>query len=99
MRLQILNASATLSDDLLVPLSRAGRVLFDIAMIEGLGGVGKSADRIGLERVAFGSHAPFFYAESSVLKLKESEFTDEERAAIRATNAERWLMGKLKVES
>jgi predicted TIM-barrel fold metal-dependent hydrolase len=90
LRLQILNASAALADDLLVPLSRAGRVLFDIAMVEGLGGVGKFADRIGLERVAFGTHFPFFYAESSALKLKESEFTDEEREAIRGTNAERW---------
>src|SRR5262249_46954228 len=71
LRLQILNAIGTLADDILIPLSRSGRVLFDFAMVESLGGVAKFADRVGLERVAFGSHFPFFVAESSHLKLKE----------------------------
>ena len=42
-------------------------------------------------RVLFGTYAPFFYPESAVLKLDESELGELRRSAIAATNARRLL--------
>ena len=47
--------------------------------------------QLPVERVVFGSHAPFFYLESSLLKLKESVLSDAQAKAIRAENARRLL--------
>ena len=66
---------------------------FEMSHFEGVGGVKTTADEIGIERVLFGTHAPYFYPESSHLKVfTESELSDSEIAAITHENAER-LMG------
>ena len=39
------------------------------------------------DRVLFGSHAPLFYFESSLLKLKESPLSQEQLRAIRFGSA------------
>ncbi len=89
LRLVLLNALRTLRGKPLVELVSAGAVHVEISMLEGVGGVGNLITQIPAERVLFGSFAPLFYFESSVLKLKESPLSDEQLRAIRFENARR----------
>lgn len=68
-------------------LSAAGTCYFDTAMVEGVGGVARLAAEVSANRVLFGSHFPFFYFESSDLKLKEAGLPPDEDRAIREGNA------------
>src|SRR5262249_52024625 len=72
LRLVLLNALTTLRGEALVRLVRAGEVYVEIAMFDGLGGVGNLLGQVSHERVLFGSYAPLFYFESALLKLQES---------------------------
>ena len=72
----MLNAFRTLRGEPLLRLAAAG-VHFDIAMLEGVGGVANLVKQLPVERVLFGSHSPLFYFESAALKLKESVLTPE----------------------
>jgi uncharacterized protein len=72
-------------------LSAAGEVYFDIAMVEGVGGVTRLMAEVSSRRVAFGSHFPFFYFESAVLKVKEAALPEEQAQAIREGNARRLI--------
>jgi predicted TIM-barrel fold metal-dependent hydrolase len=73
-------------------IAGAGQVWFDIAMVEGVGGVGSLARDLPAGRVVFGSHFPFFYFDSAALKVREAGFTDAEAKAILEDNA-RHLLG------
>jgi len=74
--------------------SEGAEVCMDIAMIEGVAGVERLLDKIPLSRLCFGSHAPLFYFESALLKLKESVLSDEQIRAIQSQNAERLLSSR-----
>ena len=87
LRLVLLNALSTLRGKPLVDLVAAGEVYVEFSMLEGVGGVEKLLTQIPLDRVLFGSNAPLFYFESSVLKLKESPLNDEQLRAMRHDNA------------
>ena len=91
LRIVLLNWSRGVSMALLAKLSAAGQVYFDIATVEGVGGVANLLKQVPADRVVFGSHAPFFYLESAVLKLKESALSDAQAVAIRAGNARQLL--------
>ena len=91
LRVVLLNWSRGVSSALLAKLSAAGQVYFDIAMLEGVGGVANLLKQVPADRVVFGSHAPFFYLESAVLKLKESVLSEPQLASVRADNARRLL--------
>lgn len=93
LRLVILNGLRTLRSDVLARLAKAGSVYFEIAMLEGAGGVSNILSGLPFERVLFGSHFPFFYLESALLKLRESELTSQQLEAISHQNAERLLRG------
>lgn len=86
LRLQLLNAFRTLRGEPLLRLAAAG-AHFEIAMLEGVGGVANLLKQLPAERLLFGSHAPLFYFESAVLKLKESALTPEQDRAVRSGNA------------
>lgn len=91
LMLQVLSSPSTIPDQVLVPLARSKQVGFDIAAVEGLGGVARFVEKTGVEAVLFGSHFPLFYLESAMLKLREGGFTEEDAAAIQAGNARRRL--------
>jgi hypothetical protein len=90
LRLELLNLRGPPSPELL----KAGDVCMEMAMIEGVGGVGALLSRVPADRVLFGSHAPLFYFESALLKLKESPLTEDQLRVIRCDNARRLLAKK-----
>ena len=91
LRILLLNWSRAVNNELLPKLARAGQVFFDVATVEGVGGIANLLKQVPAERVLFGSHAPFFYFESALLKLKESALSDQELSAVRFANARRML--------
>jgi predicted TIM-barrel fold metal-dependent hydrolase len=91
LRLVLLNALRTLRGQPLLDVVAAGEVYVEISMLEGVGGVGKLLTQLPVDRILFGSHAPLFYFESALLKLKESALSDAQLDAIRRANAQRLL--------
>jgi hypothetical protein len=91
-RLMILNSDPGRNAGLWQRLPGAGNVWFDIAMVEGVGGVARLAARTSIERVVFGSNYPLFYLESAVLKVRESGLQAAEERALVEENA-RGLQG------
>lgn len=87
-RVLLLNGFRSVNAALVKQLAGAG-VGFDIATLENVGAVANLIQQISVERVLFGSHAPFFYFESALLKLKESALPPEQERAVRAGNARR----------
>lgn len=85
--LVLLNWYRGVKPELLPQWAEGGKVYFDIATLEGVGGVRRLLDRLPLDRVLFGSYAPSFYLESALLKLRESALTGQELAAIQSGNA------------
>lgn len=73
--------------DVLDRLAATDRVWFDFSMIDGVAGLRRFIDHVGLGRVLFGSLAPLFYVESNVAKLRESELAAVERRAVGKENA------------
>ena len=73
----------------------AGEVYVEISMLEGVGGVANLLAQVPLNRVLFGSHAPFFYFQAALLKLKESPLPEQQLQAIRRENARRLLAKNL----
>ena len=91
LRLLLLNALGRLRGPALMELINAGQLYVEIATLEGVGGVANLIAQVPVERVLFGSHAPFFYFESSLLKLKESPLTQEQLRTIQHESAHRLL--------
>lgn len=91
LKLIVLNAFRALRIDQIDALAAAGSVYFEIAMLEGIGGVQRLVQQVTAERVLFGSYAPNFYFESALLKLRESPLAGAQIEAIRQQNARRLL--------
>ena len=91
LKLEILNSPIPATGEALVPLVRSGQVFFDFAMQEGVGAIARLVDRVGVDRVLYGSHFPLFHAESSMLKLKEADLKPEVDNAVRFKNARRLI--------
>lgn len=92
LRLELLNAFRPLTLEKAASLLAAGQVFVEIAMLESVGGVGKLLDKVPPARVLFGSHFPFYYHESAVLKLRESALPEPLRKAVCEENARRLLV-------
>jgi hypothetical protein len=91
LRLVILNGLRNLQAPALKGLAAAGRVAFEISMIEGLAGVARLVGDVGAERALFGSYFPFFTFESARLKMKEADLPAADERLILADNARRLL--------
>lgn len=84
VRVMLLNGGSRIlgaNNPLLARLT-AARVSFDLATLEGVGGIGALLERRPDVRLSFGSHLPYFYFEAALLKLQESELSQEQLAAI-----------------
>ncbi len=96
-KVQLINSAGPLLGNNLSALVRETQVTFDIAALEGNGGVGRLIDgknpsyrgAIPVERLVFGSHAPFFPCESALLKLFESPLSLEQLKKLMNANARR----------
>lgn len=91
VRVVLLNWCRGAKPALLPRLVAAGQVCFDIATLEGVGGVASLLKQVPADRVLFGSHAPFFCLESALLKLKESVLSEGDLMAVRSGSARRIL--------
>jgi predicted TIM-barrel fold metal-dependent hydrolase len=91
LRLVLLDHAGMANAEFLKKLIRAGQVYVDIGNLEGLGGVAQLLQTVPAGRVLFGSHYPFYYFESAVLKLRESKLEPAQENAIRRDNAKRLL--------
>jgi predicted TIM-barrel fold metal-dependent hydrolase len=89
LRLVLLNSSTVLRDKSLLDLIDAGEIYVDIAMLDGIGGLGNLLRTVPMQRVLFGSYAPLFYFQSALLKLKESPLSDDQLRVICHENARR----------
>lgn len=86
-KVMLLNAFRAVRGEFIAPLVDTGRVWFDIAWLEGIAGIDGMSKQIPLNKLVFGSYAPFFYFESSLFKLKESDLTEEALAKLQGGNA------------
>jgi uncharacterized protein len=98
-RVQLLNADTVFRSGRVRALIEQTRTTFDIASVEGDGGIGRLIDGthptyrclIPMERLLFGTHAPFFPCESALLKLFESPLDRQQLDKIMYANARRLL--------
>ena len=99
-RVQLLNADTVFRSGRVRALIEQTRTTFDIAAVEGNGGIGRLIDgthptyrgQVPLDRLLFGTHAPFFPCESALLKLFESPLDRQQLDKIMFANA-RTLLG------
>jgi uncharacterized protein len=99
-RVQLLNADTVFRSGRLRALIEQTRTTFDIAALEGDGGIGRLIDgthptyrgQVPLDRLLVGTHAPFFPCESALLKLFESPLDRQQLDKIMFANA-RTLLG------
>jgi predicted TIM-barrel fold metal-dependent hydrolase len=68
-------------------LTKIDNVYFDIAMTEKVGGVASLIASTSPSRVVFGSHYPFLYFESALLKVQEAGLTEDQAHAVLEGNA------------
>jgi hypothetical protein len=99
--LNAFNASESLRGQAGRQLIEQTQVTIDFSHVEGQGGLGKliagDLDNgwppLPVERIVFGSHAPYFPCESAVFKLFESPLGRAELEKVMRGNAARFLKG------
>ncbi|MEX2402530.1 MAG: amidohydrolase family protein [Balneolales bacterium] len=99
-KVQLLHWNRHINGKLLERLVQETKVALDISRVEGSGAVGhliegeqwtRKSKPVPVERLFFGSHAPFFPVESSIIKLFEAPLTLDQILAIINNNARRFL--------
>jgi hypothetical protein len=96
---QLINSAGPLLGNNVSSLVRETQITFDIAATEGNGGVGRLIEgknpsyrgAIPVERLLFGSHAPYFPCETAVFKLFESPLSLEQLGKLMSANATRLI--------
>lgn len=87
LKLVLLNSFRVLRAKPLLQVLAAGDVFLEISSLEGMGGIESLLAEVPSGRVLFGSHAPFLYFESAILKLKESGLEGKSLEALKHANA------------
>jgi predicted TIM-barrel fold metal-dependent hydrolase len=98
-RVQLINSGGGQLGNNIPALIGQANVTFDIAATEGNGGVGRLIEgknpsyrgAIPVERLMFGSHAPYFPCESALMKLFESPLSLEQLEKLMSANARRMV--------
>jgi len=90
LRIVLLNSFRSIKGEAVSHLAKTENIYFEISTLESVGGITTLLEKIPVERILFGSHAPFFYFESALLKLKESALSDFQLQQISSENARRW---------
>ncbi|MEP6595155.1 MAG: hypothetical protein ABJA71_04370 [Ginsengibacter sp.] len=99
-KIQLLNWNERVNSELLKKLISETSVVLDISWLESTGALGRLIEGnswsgpeqpVPVERLLFGSHAPYFPVESSVIKLFESPLTLEQMKAVMNVNASRFI--------
>jgi len=95
-----LNWNDYVNDELLKKFVLETKVTFDIAWLESTGGLGRLIDGnswfglrtpVPVERIMFGSYAPYFPLESAMMKLFESPLTLERMKSVMNINANHFI--------
>lgn len=103
-KIQLLYWNHKVNRQLLEKFVAGTNAIFDTSRIEGVGEVGNLIEGnswygkitpVPAERIAFGSHAPYFPVESSLLKLFESPLTLNQMEGIMNNNASRFFKHKM----
>jgi hypothetical protein len=58
-----------------------------MAMDEGIGGLARLIDATSPKRVVYGSHSPFYYFESALLKVRSAGLPRDQELALYEGNA------------
>lgn len=88
LQVTVLNGMKSLRGAKLTRLTENPNLTVEIAMLEGVGGIEKLIKQVPYQQILFGSHFPFFYLESSLNKLKESDLGMEIEKQITWQNAQ-----------
>lgn len=103
---QLLNWNLHVSNELLKRMVEETKILFDIAWLESVGGLGHAIEGkswegpqtpVPVERFLFGSNAPLFPVEASTIKLFESPLTLQQMKAVMNENARKLIHDKVKI--
>ena len=98
-KVELLHFSGSIRGEELSEFMIQTNTVMDISRLEGNGAVGRMigsvsglpSARVPVERIVFGSHAPFFPVETAILKLIESPLDIQQLQAIMQGNARRLL--------
>jgi uncharacterized protein len=99
-KVQLLSWNERVNSELLKKLVSDTNVVLDISWLESAGGLGRliegntwSGPRtpVPMDRLLFGSHAPYFPVEASLIKLFESPLTLEQMKAVMNLNAQKFI--------
>ncbi|HEY7161838.1 MAG TPA: metal-dependent hydrolase [Acidobacteriota bacterium] len=99
-KVQLLSWNERVNSELLKKLVLGTNVVLDISWLESTGALGHLIEGntwsgpetpVPVERLFFGSHAPYFPVEASLIKLFESPLTLEQMKAVMNLNAQRFF--------
>jgi len=99
-KIQLLYWNHRVNNNLMTRIIRESRILFDTTRVETSGGLEKmirghlwngNATPVPVERILFGSHAPYFPVEANLLKLIESPLTLAQATSIMNGNAQQLI--------
>ncbi len=87
---QLLNAKLPVA--LTAQLAKLPNLFLDVSRVDGSAGIPRLAEVFSLNRILFGSHAPFLIPEAALIRVHESgQFDKAELRAIYAANAAAFL--------